>query len=181
MVSETYAVSKTFNGLSDFMTLSESDGLSLLTLDLDIINSTSYCWNLFLQRDILCDGLIYTVTIEIEDEKTLATNEYYFQLFIIDSTETVFNVTQEEEEEEDWFWSEDGFTGKITEFSDVGLMTIKFSTLLFPVIDISQINGTFVDLYVVPASNRELEEDFTNASVNFTWSVVYMEEDIMQI
>ena len=37
--------------------------------------------------------------------------------------------------------------------------------------NISWINQTNTQMYVKPANNRQLDEDFDVASVNFTWSV----------
>jgi hypothetical protein len=39
-------------------------------------------------------------------------------------------------------------------------------------INVTWINTTNLDLYIVPADNRDQEEGFDLSSVNFTWTVV---------
>jgi hypothetical protein len=39
-------------------------------------------------------------------------------------------------------------------------------------LNISDINSTYIDMYVIPADDRNQDEDFQWSSVNFTWETV---------
>ena len=38
-------------------------------------------------------------------------------------------------------------------------------------VDVQWLNGTIMDLYLVPANNRDQDEGFELSSLNFTWNV----------
>lgn len=59
----------------------------------------------------------------------------------------------------------------IKEVTNKGLMTLKFSSELNP-INITKLNESVWDMYIVPAEFRDFYDDTFNVShVNFTWNV----------
>ena len=51
-------------------------------------------------------------------------------------------------------------------------MIVVFSTKMkSEFVDVSWLNETIMDLYLVPANDRDQDEGFEISSVNFTWNV----------
>lgn len=51
-------------------------------------------------------------------------------------------------------------------------MVVVFSTKMkTEFINVTWINSTYLDLYIVPANERDKDDDFEFSSVNFTWNV----------
>jgi len=56
-------------------------------------------------------------------------------------------------------------------------MSILFNTEMNTNFNHSFINSSNVDIYVVPAQNRHLAEEFNVSTVNLTWNVISYEEN----
>ena len=70
------------------------------------------------------------------------------------------------------FESEEIVSARVESFSNLGDMVVVFSTKMkSEYINITWINTTFMDLYIVPADDRDKDEGFQLSSVNFTWVV----------
>ena len=84
---------------------------------------------------------------------------------VIDSSPIAFTL-EEFQDEIDPYIRNEKFKGEIVDLTETGLMTIKFTMPLFPVMDMSWINQTSylpdetiefngtVDIYIIPANNR---------------------------
>ena len=60
----------------------------------------------------------------------------------------------------------------IYEMSALGDLKVEFSTrMLSDFIDIEWLNSTVIDMYIIPADDRQYDEGFRLESVNFTWNV----------
>ena len=108
------------------------------SFDLDVLNSTSYIWNSFLNQRVFMAGREYITVIGLEDEEG-NTNTYYLEVSVIDSSPVAF-TTEIVTEEIDPYVRNEKFWGEIVELTETGLMTIKFSMPLFPVMDMSWVN-----------------------------------------
>lgn len=60
-------------------------------------------------------------------------------------------------------------TANIDSISSFGNMTIIFNSTMFTAFNFSELNSTFLGIYVEPAMFRELEEDFNASTLNLTW------------
>ena len=68
-------------------------------------------------------------------------------------------------------------SAKLTKVSALGLVTVEFSTDMVNDFNLTWLNETVLDLYIEPAMNRSLNENFNLTTVNFTWNVVSFEEN----
>ena len=48
-------------------------------------------------------------------------------------------------------------------------------------LNISDINETFLELYIIPKKDRHLEEGYNISKLNFTWEVVHYQYDEMKV
>jgi hypothetical protein len=61
-------------------------------------------------------------------------------------------------------------------------MEVKFSTpMKTELVDLEKLNSTQIDLYIVPAGDRDEEEGFDLSSVNFTWNATEFKKDKLTI
>ena len=64
-------------------------------------------------------------------------------------------------------------TARVESLSNLGDLVVVFSTKMkAEFINVTSINITHLDLYIVPADDRDQDEGFELSSVNFTWKVV---------
>jgi hypothetical protein len=68
-------------------------------------------------------------------------------------------------------------SAKVTKVSALGLVTVEFSTDMVNDFNLTWLNETVLDLYIEPAMNRSLNENFNLTTVNFTWNVVSFEKN----
>lgn len=63
-------------------------------------------------------------------------------------------------------------SARIESISNIGELVVVFSSKMkTEFIDVSWINSTNLDMYIVPAENRDSEEEFKVSTVNLTWHV----------
>ena len=67
----------------------------------------------------------------------------------------------------------------IKEITSLGQMDLEFDDLVSDTFNVSMINGTFLEMYIVPALNRQDDNGFDVKSVNFTWKCVSVKGNIM--
>jgi len=60
-------------------------------------------------------------------------------------------------------------------------MEVKFSHPMDTALDLSSINPTQIDLFIDPAFDRHLEDDFDISSLNFTWKTTQFEKDLLSL
>ena len=63
-------------------------------------------------------------------------------------------------------------TAQILQINTFGQMQIQFSENLIDNINITLINMESVDMWIVPAINRDYDTDFNPASITFNWTAV---------
>lgn len=69
---------------------------------------------------------------------------------------------------------------KIKEITVQGSLKLEFTDLISDNFNVSLINGTFLDLYVVPALGREDDNGFDLKTINFTWNCTEVKGNIME-
>ena len=73
-------------------------------------------------------------------------------------------------------------SAKITKISVVGVVEIEFnSSMLTEGLDLKHINSTVLDIYVAPALNRHLKDNFDIKKLNLTWEAVSFMDKILMI
>ena len=64
----------------------------------------------------------------------------------------------------------------------MGLMSVKFnSTMRTEGVNLTHINSTIIDLYIIPEQDRHLEEGFNITTLNLTWQATDFKNDTLQI
>jgi len=72
-------------------------------------------------------------------------------------------------------------TASIFSISARGQLDIRFSTEMLTTINLTQVNTTMIDIYIVPAENRHLSDGFNITKLNFTWNATEFYYDTLTI
>jgi hypothetical protein len=74
-------------------------------------------------------------------------------------------------------------TAYIQSIDFYGNMIIKFSSQMrTEIVNITELNSTYFDLYIAPSNTwHELEPTFNISNLNFTWNVTAYERDEMHV
>ena len=71
---------------------------------------------------------------------------------------------------------------QIDSISTVGILSVTFNYDMLTNFNLSQLNSSIIDIYMVPANQRHLEEqNFNMSQLNFTWEVESFEIRTMVI
>ena len=79
--------------------------------------------------------------------------------------ESVANETETLEEKQN-------LSAKIVSVSSLGLVEIEFNASMFTSLNFSLINETSIDVYILPALDRDQVNNFDPNSIALTWQVV---------
>ena len=58
-------------------------------------------------------------------------------------------------------------------------MEVHFNSTMFTAFNLTELNDTWVDMYVQPYELDSEAQDLTH--LNFTWEAIFYEEDVMKI
>mmetsp|Transcript_30114 Transcript_30114/g.46008 ORF Transcript_30114/g.46008 Transcript_30114/m.46008 type:complete len:309 (+) Transcript_30114:598-1524(+) len=126
----------------------------------------------------------FEITIRLVDELNLATT-YTLTIEISwpsSSKPEEGEATSDDDEREGGSEKSDVCTAKILSLSPLGDLVIQFNTpMKNEFINLNNINGSVLELYVDPSGARERFEGFDPATVNFTWQAVSFEEDELEL
>jgi len=72
-------------------------------------------------------------------------------------------------------------TSRISSISARGELSIEFSTEMVTAINLTHVNSSMIDIYIVPAADRHLIDGFNLTKLNFTWNATAYEYDTLTI
>jgi len=75
----------------------------------------------------------------------------------------------------------ENLTASIYQISARGELQLQFSTPMINTVNLSIINSSIIDIYIVPAQNRHEQDGFDLTKLNFTWIATDFVGDMLSI
>ena len=95
--------------------------------------------------------------------------------------EIIKNETKKGEEIELTVNDNKNVSARVASISSLGEVVIEFNATMDDSVNLTMLNSSVLDLYIVPALSREGEEDFNLSQVNFTWVVTKFESPELEL
>jgi hypothetical protein len=105
------------------------------------------------------------------------------QVFSFDVQNLEANETQEEKQPEfapvTYTIVEENCTATIESITALGEMKIRFNTSMITTVNLTELNSTVLDMYIIPALERHQENAFNISKLNFTFNATDFRDDLL--